>query len=140
MSDLTIIQRHHHDVTILDLAGKINIGEDIVQFRKTLRVLTAEGEKKILLNLADISQIDSSGLGELVAGYLSLQKSGGELKLLNLTKRVSELMMITKLLTVFDSFENEEEAINSFQTPSENDQVKQSDIVSGKLDAALVSL
>lgn len=140
MNKLTIIQRHHQDVTILDLAGNVKIGEDIVKLRQALRVLITEGEKKILLNLAGISQIDSSGLGELVAGYISLQKSGGELKLLNLTKRVNELMMITKLLTVFDSFEDEQEAIISFQTTSKNKEPNQSEIATAKLDATGVSL
>lgn len=120
MNKLTIIQRHHEDVTILDLAGNVRIGEDIIKLRQALRILITEGEKKILLDLAGISHIDSSGLGELVAGYISLKKIGGELKLLNLTTRVSELMMITKLLTVFDSFEDEDEAIKSFQTSQTN--------------------
>ena len=133
MNKLTIIQRHHQDVTILDLAGNVKIGEDIVKLRQALRILVTEGEKKILLNLAGISLIDSSGLGELVAGYISLQKIGGELKLLNLTTRVSELMMITKLLTVFDSFEDEDEAIKSFQT-------SQSEIETAKLNVNAVGL
>lgn len=116
MNELVISQRQNQDVTILDLSGKIKIGEDIVLLRKSLRILTTENKKKILLNLAEVTHIDSSGLGELVAGYISLQKIEGELKLLNLTKRVSELMMITKLLTVFDAFEDEDEAVKSFQS------------------------
>lgn len=136
MNELVITQRQNQDVTILDLSGKIRIGEDIVYLRKSLRILTTENKKKILLNLAEITHIDSSGLGELVAGYVSLQKIEGTLKLLNLTKRVSELMMITKLLTVFDTFEDEDEAISSFQTTTEKIESKQSNIFTGKLDAA----
>lgn len=140
MNKLTIIQRHQQDVTILDLVGNVKMGEDVVKLRQALRILITEGEKKILLNLAGISLIDSSGLGELVAGYISLQKIGGELKLLNLTTRVSELMMITKLLTVFDSFEDEGEAINSFQIAPKNNDSKQSDIETAKLEATAVGL
>ncbi|MEK7725128.1 MAG: STAS domain-containing protein [Acidobacteriota bacterium] len=140
MNKLTIIQRHQQDVTILDLVGNVKMGEDVVNLRQALRILITEGEKKILLNLAGISLIDSSGLGELVAGYISLQKIGGELKLLNLTTRVSELMMITKLLTVFDSFEDEGEAINSFQISPKNNDSKQSDIETAKLEATAVGL
>ena len=124
MNKLTINQRNYQEETILDLAGNIKMGEDVVRFRQALRLLITEGEKKILLNLADITQIDSGGLGELVAGYISLQKSGGELKLLNLTSRVSELVMITKLLTVFDSFENEEEVTLLLMLPVEIDEQK----------------
>jgi anti-sigma B factor antagonist len=140
MNDLIINQRQHNDITILDLVGNVKMGEDIIRFRKTVRILIEEGKKKILLNLAEITFIDSSGLGEMVAGYISLQKSDGELKLLNLTKRVSELMMITKLLTVFDSFENEEAAISSFQTAPGNKESRQSDIPTEKLDANVVGL
>ena len=139
MNNLNIIERHEGNVTILDLAGKIRMGEDTAKLTLALRVVVADGEKNILLNMAGISYIDSSGLGELVASYNSLQKSGGELKLLHLTDRVSELMVITKLLTVFEVFDDETEAVNSFQVSSENIAVAQSDFVTGKLDRALIN-
>jgi anti-sigma B factor antagonist len=99
---------------VLDLKGDVRIGAGNIQLHNVLRLLVEKGEKKILLNLAGVSYIDSSGLGELVAGFSTLQKAGGEMKLLNLTKRVTELMVITKLLTIFDVFENETEAVESF--------------------------
>jgi anti-sigma B factor antagonist len=114
MSNLNITERRSDSVVILDLEGKIRLGAGNLELHQALRLLVERGEKKILLNLADVSNIDSSGLGELIAGYATLQKNGGDLKLLNLTDRVSELMMITKLLTVFDVYENEALAIESF--------------------------
>lgn len=114
MSNLNIKQRRSDSVVILDLQGKIKLGENNLELHQTLRRLVEDGEKKILLNLAGVSSIDSSGLGELIAGYATLQKNGGDLKLLNLTERVSEIMMITKLLTVFDAFDDETQAIRSF--------------------------
>ena len=114
MSNLNIAQRRSDSVVILDLQGKIRLGEGNLELHQTLRTLVEAGEKKILLNLAEVSNIDSSGLGELIAGYATLQKNGGDLKLLNLTGRVSELMMITKLLTVFETFDDEAQAIGSF--------------------------
>ncbi|MGC2238898.1 MAG: STAS domain-containing protein [Pyrinomonadaceae bacterium] len=119
MSNLNITQRRSDSVVILDLQGKIKLGEDNLALHQTLRRLVEEGEKKILLNLAGVSNIDSSGLGELIAGYATLQKNGGDLKLLNLTERVSEIMMITKLLTVFDAFDDEAQAIGSFKSETE---------------------
>lgn len=115
MSNLTITKRHAGGVAILDLAGKIRLGEGNLDLHRSLRSLVEQNEKKVLLNLAEVSSIDSSGLGELVAGYATLERSGGELKLLNLTERVNELMVITKLLTVFDVFEDEALAISSFK-------------------------
>ena len=138
MNNLNIIERHHQNVTILDLAGKIRMGDDIAKLTMALRVVVADGAKNILLNMAGITYIDSSGLGELVAGYTTLQRSGGELKLLHLTDRVSELMIITKLLTVFEAFDDEMEAVNSFQVSSENTEGSKSEFVTGKLDRALL--
>lgn len=115
MSDLTISKRPAEGVVILDLVGKIRLGEGNLDLHRTLRSLVEQNEKKVLLNLAKVSGIDSSGLGELVAGYTTLEKSGGELKLLNLGERVIELMMITKLLTVFDVYDDEAAAIASFK-------------------------
>ena len=115
MSKLKITKRQNKNVTILNLSGKIQIGESSAELRTSLRGLVQEGEKNILLNLAEVSHIDSSGLGEFIGGSASLRRNGGEIKLLNLTERINELMTITKLLTVFEIYENEEAAVNSFQ-------------------------
>lgn len=120
MNKLKIIKRQSKNVTILDLWGKVQIGESSIQLRTCLGELAQKGEKKILLNLAKVSQIDSSGLGEFVSGVASLRRNGGEIKLLNLPDRINEIMTITKLLTVFEIYENEETAVNSFQNDSEN--------------------
>lgn len=125
MSNLKITERRNDSVIILDLAGKIRLGESNLELHNSLRQLVEKGEKKILLNLAEVTHIDSSGLGELVAGYTTLQKNGGDLKLLHLTERVNELMMITKLLTVFDVFESEAEAIESFKSSPAETGLKQ---------------
>ncbi len=116
MKDLTITERRNSDVVILDLAGEIHIGESTLKLREALRDHVKQGVKNMIVNLAEITHIDSSGLGDLVAGHVSFEKNGGALKLLNLTERVSELMMITKLLTVFETFDDEEEAVRSFGT------------------------
>jgi anti-anti-sigma factor len=116
MNNLNITERRSGSVTILDLKGTIKLGGGNLELHQTLRRLVEKGERKILLNLAGVAGIDSSGLGELIAGYATLQKSGGELKLLNLPDRVSELMMITKLLTVFEIFDAETAAIDSFDS------------------------
>ena len=133
MSQLTMTKRHAGDVVILDLAGDICLGKGNIFLQQSLRALVEQTEKKVLLNLAKVSYIDSSGLGELVAGYTTMEKNGGELKLLNLTDRVTELMMITKLLTVFDVFENEATAISAFTRDSR-------DLTTGPLDANLVTI
>lgn len=118
MSTLNINERRNGSVVILDLKGNIRIGKDNLDIHQALRQLVEKGEKNVLINLAEVNHIDSSGLGELVAGYTTLQKSDGNLKLLNLTLKVNELMMITKLLTVFEVFENEAEAVKSFDNSS----------------------
>ena len=115
MAQLNINQRQAGDVTILDLSGKITIGEGSVQLREAVRGLLDEGKKKILLNLGDVSYVDSSGIGELVSSYTTVGNNGGHLKLLNLTKKIKDLLMITKLLTVFQTFDNEQEAISKFE-------------------------
>lgn len=117
MNDLSISERPVESILILDFKGNIRIGEDSIHVHKTLRQLLERGEKRVLLNLEGVSYIDSSGLGELVAGYATFKKEGAELKLLNLTSRVRELMVITKLLIVFDVFEDEREAIAGFGAP-----------------------
>ncbi len=116
MNNLKIKERRVNDVLILDITGKLRLGEGSTEFHTAIRLLAEGGEKKIIVNLADVSYIDSSGLGELVAGYTALKRNEGELKLLHLTKRVRELMLMTKLLTVFDSYESEAEAVKSFES------------------------
>ncbi|MHB1700750.1 MAG: STAS domain-containing protein [Acidobacteriaceae bacterium] len=101
-------------VTILDLSGRITLGEGSVQLRDIVRDLLAKGNKNILLNLADINYIDSSGIGELVSAFTTVRNQGGELKLLNLTKKVHDLLQITKLYTVFDIKDDEASAIAAF--------------------------
>ena len=101
-------------VTVLDLSGRITLGEGSVILRDTIRDLIGRGQKKILLNLGDVSYIDSSGIGELVSAFTTVRNQGGELKLLNLTKKVHDLLQITKLYTVFDIKDDEATAIKSF--------------------------
>lgn len=103
------------DVTVIDAAGRITLGEGSTAFREAIKDLVAKGQKKILLNLGDISYIDSSGIGELVSGFTSVSNAGGQLKLLNLTKRVQDLLQITKLYTVFEVFDDEAVALSSFE-------------------------
>lgn len=109
-----ISTRQVGDVTVVDVSGRITLGEGSSALRDVLRDLTAKGNKKILLNLSDVSYIDSSGIGELVSGFTSVSNQGGTLKLLGLTKRVKDLLQITKLYTVFDVHEEEAHAIRSF--------------------------
>ena len=111
---LTISTRQLDGVTILDLSGRITLGEGSVQLRDAIRDLLAKGSKLILLNLADVNYIDSSGIGELVSAYTTVRNQGGELKLLNLTKKVHDLLQITKLYTVFDVKDDEASAIASY--------------------------
>lgn len=102
------------DVSVVDVAGRITLGEGSSALRDLMRELVGKGQKKILLNLGEVSYIDSSGIGELVSGFTTVTNSGGELKLLNLNKRVKDLLQITKLYTVFDVHEDEASAIRSF--------------------------
>ena len=102
------------DVTVIDVAGRITLGEGSSNLREGIREMVAKGNKKILLNLSDVSYIDSSGIGELVSGFTSVANGGGQLKLINLTKRVKDLLQITKLYTVFEVFDDEAAAIRSF--------------------------
>jgi anti-sigma B factor antagonist len=101
-------------VTIVDLSGRITLGEGSVVLRDTIKDLLSKGQKKILLNLGDVSYIDSSGIGELVSAFTSVRNQGGELKLLHLTKKVHDLLQITKLYTVFDVKDDEAAAIGAF--------------------------
>ena len=102
------------NVSVIDVAGRITLGEGSSALRETLRDMVAKNQIKILLNLADVTYIDSSGIGELVSGYTTVTNTGGSLKLLNLNKRVKDLLQITKLYTVFDVHEEEAHAIRSF--------------------------
>ena len=114
MSDINISERQAGDVTILDLEGKVTIGEGSVALRSAIRRLLGEGKNKILLNLGTVGYIDSSGIGELVSSFTAVNKEGGSLKLLNLTQKIQDLLAITKLLTVFDVYDAEAEALASF--------------------------
>ena len=115
MAELNISERQVGEVTVLDMDGKITIGEGSVALRTAIRRLLEEGKKKILLNLAKVGYIDSSGIGELIANYTTLSRDGGQLKLLKLTDKIRDLLVITKLLTVFDAYDDEAEALNSFK-------------------------
>ncbi len=114
MAELDVKERQAGDVTILDLRGEVRIGEGSIALRDAIRNLAAAGKKKLLLNLAGVSYIDSSGIGELIANYTTVSRQGGQLKLLKLTDRVQNLLVITKLLTVFDTYDDEAEALKTF--------------------------
>jgi anti-sigma B factor antagonist len=102
-------------VTVVDMSGRITLGDGSALLRKTLRDLLEDNRTQILLDLADVDYIDSSGIGELVSGYISVKNRGGKLKLLNLTKKVHDLLQITRLFTVFDVYADENEAVRSFR-------------------------
>ena len=102
------------DVTVIDAVGRITLGEGSSTFRDLIRDMAAAGNKKILLNLGEVSYIDSSGIGELVSGFTTMTNHGGSLRLLNLTKRVKDLLQITKLYTVFEVHDDEAHAVRSF--------------------------
>jgi anti-sigma B factor antagonist len=102
-------------ITVVDLSGRITLGEGSVILRDTVRDLLAKGDRKMLLNLGEVTYIDSSGIGELVSAFTTVRNQGGELKLLNLTKKVHDLLQITKLYTVFDVKDDEAAAISSFK-------------------------
>ena len=115
MAELDVKERQAGDVTILDMTGEVRIGEGAISLRDSIRNLADQGKKKVLLNLAGVKYMDSTGVGELIANYTTIKRQGGQLKLLNLTDRIQNLLVITKLLTVFDSYDNEAEALKSFQ-------------------------
>jgi anti-sigma B factor antagonist len=115
MSALIATTREDGPVIIVDLSGRIALGEGSALLRKTIRDLAEAGNTKILLNLGDINYIDSSGIGELVSGFTAVRSRQGELKLLNLTRKVKDLLQITKLFTVFDVYEDETIAVASFK-------------------------
>jgi len=112
---LTIASREVDGVVILDLSGRITLGEGSVQLRDAIRGLIAKGSKKILLNMGEVNYIDSSGLGELVSAFTTAKNQQADVKLLNLTKKVHDLLQLTKLYTVFDIKDDEASAIASFK-------------------------
>ena len=112
---MQISERTVGDVVIVDVSGKITLGDGgDVLLRDKMRSLIQQETKKVLLNLGDVSYVDSAGLGEIVQSYATVSKNGGKLKLLNVTKRIKDLLSITKLLTVFECHENEADAVKSF--------------------------
>ena len=112
---MTMNIRRLDDVAILDLSGRITIGEGTLILRSQIQKLLDAGQSKFLMNLADVDYIDSAGLGELVTSFTTVRNKGGQLKLLNLTRRVRDLLQITKLLTVFEAFDNETEALKTLR-------------------------
>ena len=111
---MQITERQVGDVMILDLKGKITLGEGDELLKDKVNSLVNQGRRKIVLNLAEVPYLDSAGLGEVVRAYTTVSRQGGSLKLLNLTKRITDLLSITKLLTVFETYDSETEAIRSF--------------------------
>jgi anti-sigma B factor antagonist len=111
---MNIEERHIGDVVVLDLKGKVTLGEGDELLKDKVNSIVNQGNKKIVLNLAEVPYIDSAGLGEIVRTYTTVSRQGGNLKLLGLTKRITDLLSITKLLTVFETYESESDAIRSF--------------------------
>ncbi|MGE0394141.1 MAG: STAS domain-containing protein [Vicinamibacterales bacterium] len=113
---MQIDERSAGDVTVLDLKGRMTMGEGDELLKDKVNSLILQGRKKLVLNLADVPYVDSAGLGEIVRTYTTVTKQGGNLKLANLTKRITDLLSITKLLTVFDTYDSEADAVRSFTT------------------------
>ena len=111
---MQITERLAGDVMVLDLKGKITLGEGDELLKDKVNSVVNQGYRKIILNLAEVPYLDSAGLGEVVRAYTTVSRQGGNLKLLNLTKRITDLLSITKLLTVFETFESERDAVGSF--------------------------
>ena len=112
---MQIAERESGAVMVLDLSGKITLGEGDTLLKDKLQSLLHQGKKKILLNLAQVQYVDSAGLGAIVAAYTTITREGGSLKLVNVTKRLQDLLSITKLLTVFETFDSEDEAVRSYK-------------------------
>ena len=112
---MQIALRSAGDVTILDLKGKMTLGEGDELLKDKINSLVLQGHRQLVLNLADVPYIDSAGLGEVVRTYTTVKRQGGNMRLLNLTKRIEDLLSITKLLTVFDTFDSEAEAVKSYK-------------------------
>jgi anti-sigma B factor antagonist len=111
---MRLTTRKVNEVAILDLGGRITLGEESGRLRDAVREIIVKGSKMIIVNLGEVSYIDSAGLGELVSAFTAVKKAGGELKLLNVTKNINDLLVITKLVTVFDVSDNEAAAVSSF--------------------------
>ena len=111
---MKIEKRKNRDVTIFDLKGKILIGEGIDELREAINDSITANEKKLILNFDQVPYLDSTGLGEVVRSYTTLKKEGGMVKIINLTQKVRDLLSVTKLITVFETFEDEDKAVNSF--------------------------
>ena len=114
MVNLYIHERREGDVAVLDLRGRIRISGGTLALHRSIRCLVSEGKTKILLNLAGVTHIDSTGLGELISSYVTLSNKSGQIKLVHLTERLQDIMTITKLVTVFDFYDNEADALASF--------------------------
>ncbi|HKY23404.1 MAG TPA: STAS domain-containing protein [Vicinamibacterales bacterium] len=112
---MQIAERESGSVTVLDLSGKITLGEDGTLLKDKVQSLLHQGKKQLLFNLAQVSYVDSAGLGALVSAYTTVTREGGSLKLVNVTKKLQDLLSITKLLTVFETFDSEDEAVRSFR-------------------------
>jgi anti-sigma B factor antagonist len=112
---MKIEKRKKGNVTIIDLKGKILFGDGIDELRQSINGAIKDNEKQLVLNFAEVPYLDSTGLGEVVRSYTTLKKEGGTVKIANLTNKVKDLMMVTKLITVFETFENEDEAVKSFK-------------------------
>src|SRR3989304_9629468 len=113
---MEIVERSAGDITILDVTGRMTLGEGDEALRDKVNSLVSQGKKKLILNLAAVAYIDSAGLGEIVRTYTTVSRQGGSLKLLGLTKRITDLLSITKLLTVFETYDTEHAAVRSFST------------------------
>ncbi len=113
---MQIAERSAGNVTVLDLTGQITFTQGDQLFKDKIHSLIHQGQKNILVNMAGVTHVDSAGLGELVAAYTTVTKAGGSMKLVNLTKRLTDLLAITKLLTVFDTFDNEKDALTQFNS------------------------
>jgi anti-sigma B factor antagonist len=111
---MKMIDRQIAGVTVVDIRGRIVLGEETAQLRNTIRDLIARGKKNILLNLGEVPYIDSSGIGELVSAFTAVRREGGDVKLLSLTKKVRDVLQIVKVLTIFDVFDYEPAALNAF--------------------------
>lgn len=116
---MQIEERNVGDVVVLDLKGKVTLGQGDELLKDKVNSLVNQGHRKIVLNLADVPYVDSAGLGEIVRTYTTVSKNGGSLKLLNLTKRITDLLAITKLLTVFETFDTESDAVRSFSASAQ---------------------
>jgi len=112
---MKIEKRKNGDVVILDIKGKILFGEGVEDLRQEIQKMVDSGEKKVLMNFADVPYLDSTGLGEVIRCYTTMKKNGGDIKIINLTNNVRDLLSVTKLITVFETYNNEEEAVKSFK-------------------------